>query len=95
MNTRMGEAPTETAEAQPSVPLQERVYARAFALTVRSGPTEAAIDELLELAVGNPHLLGRVRSRLAQLADENRGETHADRAVALATYAWLRAIAAA
>ncbi len=92
MNVRLAEAPTREFRS-PSIPLQDRVYARAFALTVRGGPSEDSVAELLSLAEHNPHLLGAVQRRLAQLADENRGEEHVDRAVALATYAWLRAIA--
>lgn len=94
MNARLAEAPTREIPSPP-VRLQDRVYARAFALTVRGGPTEDSIADLMSLAEHDPHLLGAVQRRLARLADENRGEEHADRAVALATYAWLRAIAAA
>lgn len=94
MNVRLVEALTRE-DRFPPVPLQDRVYARAFALTVRGAWAEGSVAELMDLAEDNPHLLGAVQRRLTRLADENRGEEHADRAVALTTYAWLRAIAAA
>lgn len=78
-----------------SIPFADRLYARVFALTVRSEPTEAAITELIGFSEGNPHLLGQVRERFVVLAREHPDSIHADRAVALATCAWLAAVAAA
>lgn len=75
--------------------LTQKVYARAFALTVRHAPSEAAAHVLVEFARRDPHVLGRARDDLVRLAREHRESAHTDRAVALATLAWLTAIAAA
>lgn len=91
MNVRTAEPAAEKA----APPLEDRVYARAFALTVRREPSDAAITELIELAGGNPHLLGHARRRLVDLVAEHVDSAHVERALALVTCAWLTAIAAA
>ncbi|HLG00494.1 MAG TPA: hypothetical protein VI916_08480 [Acidimicrobiia bacterium] len=84
-----------TNPALGSIPIGDRLYARALALTVRGGPTSDAAAELLDLVNGDPHLLGAARERCAVLAREYPDSPHADRAQALVRYAWLAAIAAA
>lgn len=73
--------------------LSDRVYARAFAMTVRQETDDEAVAQLIQFADGDPHLLGRVRARFELLARERPGSRHAQAALTLTTQAWIAAIA--
>ncbi|MBI2169132.1 MAG: hypothetical protein HYU28_06470 [Actinobacteria bacterium] len=74
----------------------ERIYARALALGVRpQAQTPSAHVELLELAHGDPHALGRARDLMATLAHEQPDTPQVRAALSILTDAWLVAISAA
>jgi len=89
--------PQEAVEVVDQAPLRpsDRVCGRALSLAVLGAGVEEAATELLELAHGNPHVIGQARDRCVRLVRANPDSPHADRALALATHAWLSAIAAA
>jgi hypothetical protein len=77
---------------EPGPSLIDRVYARTFAITARGNETAGATKELLVLANGNPHVLGRVRDRFELLRIEQPVSDHVARALRLVTEAWVEAI---
>jgi hypothetical protein len=76
---------------QPSPTLADRVYARTFAVATQGDDT-AAVHELLNLAHGDAHLLGRVRDRFEMLQSERPLSEAVARALRLVTQTWVLAI---
>jgi len=76
---------------QQTPSLVDRVYARTWAVTTR-GNDGGGVEELLALANGDAHVLGRVRDRLELLRSQRPLSEHVLRALRLITEAWVTAI---
>lgn len=84
---------TALDDASVHVPLGERVSAHAFALTILHEPPDSIVRELLEMVGGDPGPLAWSRDRLTRLARIHEDSADTDRAAALATLAWIQAVA--
>ena len=72
----------------------DRVYARTIAVTTRDNDA-GAVEELLDFARRDAHVLGRVRDRVQLLQFERPWSDVSATALRLVTRAWISAIEAA
>ena len=76
------------------IELSNHLYARAVALGATRAERILGVSELVAMAGGNPHLLGRARERLSSVALEHPESPHVRHGLELLTSAWITAIQA-